>query len=222
MASICAVLLTNGRKNHVEDAFHTMIPLIQQCTDGVVVDDSGDLEYREWVAHYTGLTTVAVDENPAGYARAMGTVWDVAQAFDYVLLIEDDFILKAEIDLSRMVDMLEVQPHIQQFVLLRQPWFGNEVEAGGLIPALENIGRTFRKHSTNRWIEHRATWSTNPTLFRGKEWVEAHPWPQQDGSEYAFGQALFAEDSANVCAYWAKHNQDVSVEHIGERKGFGY
>jgi len=184
-----------------------------------IFDDSGDPEYRAWLQKtYSGTLFRFVGDEARGYNAAMRLIWQVAEGFDHVFMVEDDFLFKKPVNLQEMADGLRHFPEVAQFVLLRQPWFGNEVAVGGLLPALEAMGNPLWRGSA--WIEHRATWSTNPTLFRGGDWVKEHPWPIGEGSEYRFGQELFSSEPRTVCAYWGDGTE--YVEHIGERKGFGY
>lgn len=187
-----------------------------------IVDDSGNADWRAEIADRYGVPVVPVGPTPRGYAEAMSTVWELGRLKEVIFLVEDDFVFTRSVDVRDLSATLRNDVMIAQLVLLRQPWFGNEVAAGGLLPALEQMGHALRKRkgTYGEWIEHRATWSSNPTVMRGGLWMEQHPWPTGDGSEYRFGQQLFANASAAVCGYWGDGSE--YVEHIGQRTGFGY
>jgi len=224
--STLVVFLTNGRRECLEKALASFDEKVTPAPDVSlvkVVDDSGDPTYRAWLREVFGSASlVSVGEHALGYNAAMLKIWELARSYDYVFMIEDDFVFNREVDLADLIDALDDDEDLAQIVLLRQAWFGNEVKAGGLIPALIEMGKNFKIRHTNMgtYLSHRATWSTNPNLFRGGTWVEEHPWPIGDGSEYRFGQELFATEPDTVCAYWG--NGEEYVTHIGERKGFGY
>jgi len=227
--STLVVFLTNGRSECLAEAVYSrsMKVAVPGEADFLIVDDSGDPKYREWLSAHFTYRKWWVGYNAQGYDAAMREIWWLAADYDYVFLIEDDFVFNQEVDLGDMIEILRTHPHMAQLVLLRQAWFGNEVQAGGLIPALQAMGHRFEHfgdagclHGSPSWLEHRATWSTNPTLFRGREWVLDHPWPVGEGSEYRFGQSLFQTEPETVCAYWG--DGSVYVTHQGERKGFGY
>lgn len=224
--STLVVFLTNGRRECLEkgwDSFDVFVSWGGADCDVRIVDDSGDTDYRAWLREECGpKSVISVGEHALGYNAAMLRIWELARSYDYVFMVEDDFTFNREVDLQDLIDALEDDEDLAQIVLLRQAWFGNEVEAGGLIPALINQGKTFKtRHTTmGSYLSHRATWSTNPNLFRGGAWVENHPWPIGDGSEYRFGQELFAAEPETVCAYWGAG--DEYVTHDGKRKGFGY
>lgn len=223
--STLIVFLTNGRRECLPKAIHSFLGKVHFSADDevVIVDDSGDVEYRAWLTRtFRHWKVSRVGEHSLGYNAAMLHIWNLARCFDHVFMVEDDFVFDREVNLADMIDVLNDEPRVAQLVLTRQPWFGNEIEAGGLISALERMGHIFRDggNPDYSYLTHRATWSTNPNLFRGGAWVENHPWPIGDGSEYRFGQELFAAEPETVCAYWGLG--DEYVTHIGERKGFGY
>lgn len=224
--STLVVFLTNGRRECLPwavSSFDASV-LVPEDTAFVIVDDSGDEGYRRWIRDQFAYPVHPVAPEPAGYNAAMREIWVLAKDYDYVFMVEDDFVFNRGVELRDMIDLLEVQPTLGQIVLLRQAWFPNEFEAGGLIAALAVMGHKFGSIVGEGGLQialpHRATWSTNPNLFRGGAWVENHPWPIGDGSEYRFGQELFAAEPETVCAYWGAG--DEYVTHDGERKGFGY
>lgn len=221
--STLVVYLTNGRKACLLESMETLPGHLTLPADPhlLIVDDSGDPEYRKFLRDRFGEVWEISEVGGAaqGYSAAVQHIWRKAEAYDFVFLIEDDFLFERPVNLQDLATSLRHCPEVAQFVLLRQSWFGNEVEAGGLLPALERMGHKLTHVGTN-WIEHRATWSTNPTLFRGGNWVKNHPWPSGEGSEYRFGQSLFLTEPKTVCAYWGDGTE--YVRHIGERKGFGY
>jgi hypothetical protein len=223
--STLIVFLTNGRRECLPKAVHSFLGKVHISADDevVIVDDSGDVEYRAWLTRtFRHWKVSRVGEYAMGYNAAMLHIWDLARCFDHVFMVEDDFVFDREVNLADMIDALEDDEDLAQIVLLRQAWFGNEVDASGLIPALVNQGKSFKVRHTNMgtYLSHRATWSTNPNLFRGGSWVENHPWPIGEGSEYRFGQHLFQTEPETVCAYWGDGTEYVT--HTGERKGFGY
>jgi len=188
---------------------------------GLIVDDSGSPDYREWLRQQMpGWTVTAVDQDsPAGYSAAMRYVWSLAAGYDFVFLIEDDFVFEQPVFVSALVEVLIENPHLAQLVLLRQPWFQNEIDHGGLLEAIEARGVELLRRP--EWVEQRATWSCNPTVFRGGQWILNHPWPSGAGSEYRFGQELFKSEPSTVSA-WYGVGKTPWVRHVGGRSGFGH
>lgn len=218
------IVLTNGRVDCVSKAISSVVAHLDNAGNGLIVDDSGDDVYRAWLADQYGAPVIPVGDEPCGYWRAMRRVWDVARdsGADYFWLQEDDFVLHADVDLDVLAGVLDAHPYLTQIALLRQPWFGNEVEHGGLIPALEQQGQVFTDATdgTYSWIEHRACFTGNPSLIPRRTFER--DWPEDDWSESRFGQLLFA-DSAARGAYWGRREDPPLVEHIGHhRVGTGY
>lgn len=220
------IVLTNGRGDCLLKMMDSFRSKVYGCeVAGTIVDDSGDYEYRRWLRTEFPLWAVRpVRFNAAGYSAAMQTVWDESYTQRHVFLIEDDFVFTRPVFLADLISVLCARPYLAQLVLLRQAWFPNEIQHGGLIPALEAQGRVMNPvkspHTHSQWIEHTATWSSNPTVFRGGNWVLDHPWPSGEGSEYRFGQDLFQAEPSTRVAYWG--NGTEYVEHIGQRTGFGH
>lgn len=213
------ILLTNGRPDCVAKAIPSVGEHLLGVGDGLIVDDSGDDVYRGWLAEEFGAPVVPVGDGPCGYWRAMQTVWAVAAQMesDHWMLVEEDFIFKRDVDVRALADVLDAQA-LQQIVLLRQPWFANELQRGGVIEAREAEGGTFeeRTDGTHYWIEHRDHWSMNPTILR-VELCRRHPWPSGAWSESRFGRSLLSDPSAKF-AYWGRRSDQPLVEHIGAKR----
>jgi hypothetical protein len=226
------IVLTNGRR----DCISRTIPSAAERLTGIshmsIIDDSGDPGYGRWLEEefiggpLNGHVLHLADGG--GYWKAMCAVWAHARHLldflraDAVFFLEDDFTFNADVPVAPMRRVLNASPYLTQMALLRQPWFGNEVAAGGLIEALEQQGQVFTERSCGvyRWIEHRACFTGNPSLIPARTF--AHDWPSGAWSESRFGRALFADPAARG-AYWGRRGDAPLVEHIGhERVGSDY
>lgn len=218
------IVLTNGRPDCVAKAIPSIGEHLLGVGDGLIVDDSGDDVYRGWLVEEFGAPVVPVGDGPCGYWRAMQRVWQVARDLgaDYFWLQEDDFVLHSDVDVEQIAGVLDTHPYLTQIALLRQPWWPNEVEHGGLIPALEQQGQTFTDATdgVHHWVEHRACFTGNPCLIPARTFER--DWPEGDWSESRFGRLLFADPAARG-AYWGRRDDPPLVEHIGhQRVGTGY
>ena len=226
------IVLTNGRPECISKT----IPSAQQHLTGVagmvIVDDSGDPTYGQWLAdEFTGGPwdgKVLHLPEPHGYWQAMRHVWGLARHWDTTygttsfFLLEDDFMFSEDVNLDDLAGVLDAHPYLTQIALLRQPWFANEHEHGGLIGALQAQGQLFTECSdgTHWWIEHRACFTGNPSLIPRRTF--ARDWPEGDWSESRFGHELFRDPEARG-AYWGRLGDPPRVEHIGHhRAGTGY
>lgn len=222
--SLSVVLLTNGRPSCVAKTIPSMQEHLHGVGDLLVVDDSGDDVYRAWLTEQYAALVVPVGDGPCGYWKAMRRVWDVSRDLDTdkIILWEEDFVLNEDVDVNALAGVLDSHPYLTQIALLRQPWFGNEVEHGGLIEALEAQGQTFteRTDGTSHWSEHRACFTGNPSLIPRRTFEV--DWPEGDWSESRFGRELFSDPEARG-AYWGRRTDPPLVEHIGhQRAGTGY
>lgn len=213
------IVLTNRRRKY----FPGLMISMRQMTDlgpGLILDDSGDYEFLEEIRdEYPGWEVRAVDySGPAGYNAAMQRVWAEAENHDHVVFLEEDFRFERKVRFTTLANVLDLDPDLVQVALLRQPWFSNEIQAGGLIPALVQQGHMFIRTAIG--LTHRAYFTTNPCIFRGRDWVKNHPWPTGDGSEYAFTRMIFDHDRAAHAMYLGQG--EIWVTHVGEREGFGY
>lgn len=218
------IVLTNGRPECVTKAISSVGKHLLGVGDGLIVDDSGDDVYRAWLAEQYAAPVIPVATGPCGYWKAMRRVWDVARSLDTdkVVFWEEDFVLTEDVDVEELAGVLDAHPYLTQIALLRQPWFANEHEHGGLIGALQAQGQVFTEctDGTHWWIEHRACFTGNPCLIPRSTF--ARDWPEGDWSESRFGKALFADGRARG-AYWGRLTDPPRVEHIGHhRAGTGY
>lgn len=221
------ICLTNGRGDCLTRTLAAAREHLRGASEIRVLNDSPDPAYATWldgdVADPAADITVTHLPGPHGYDHAMRAVWDLARsAVGHVFFLEDDFVLREPVDLADLAGLLEDRPHLTQVALLRQPWFRNETERGGLIEALEAQGHKFAECTDGRrwWIEHRAVFTGNPSLIPQRTF--AVDWPAGAWSESRFGRMLFADPRARG-AYWGRRSDPPRVEHIGtERVGTGY
>ena len=225
------IVLTNGRKDCISRTIPSAIEHLRGVLHMVIVDDSGNAEYGDWLAReFIGgpFDGKIMHLGGHGYWQAMKCVWEYApylmefDGCDKIMFLEDDFTFESNVDLGDLEAVLDDQPHLTQIALLRQPWFGNEHAAGGLIEALEAQGQQFdeRTDGEHYWIEHRACFTGNPSLIPRRTFEK--PWPEGAWSESRFGRDLFADPAARG-AYWGRRSDPPRVTHIGtERVGAEY
>ncbi|SET48919.1 hypothetical protein [Nonomuraea wenchangensis] len=220
--SVPLIVLGNGRKDCITQALASIRANLSGVGSPLIVDDSGDAAYRDWLQAEFTAEVVPVAEDRAGYWRAMRRVWQAAAGCRWVFFWEEDFVLNQPLDAADLATVLDGHPYLTQVALVRQPWFHNERERGGLIEALEAQGNLFqqRTEDTYSWIEHRACFTGNPSLIPAS--TLRRPWPEGDWSESRFGRELFTDPKARG-AYWGRRDDTPLVTHIGhERAGHDY
>lgn len=224
--NISMTVLTDGRKHYIEKALPTWIDAYgDQITSKAIIDDSGDADYRLWLRDtFPDFYIVPVGYERQGHAPAMREVFNSVLNFGkgYNLHIEDDFVLHNPPDLSEVVSILDNFKELSQISFMRQPWYPNEIEHGGVVQAIEadspNAGFYTRYHDGIPWTIHKAFWTCNPSVF--PYWVAQRKWPNPPWSEAQFSQSLMRD---KVSGIWGTRDNWIVTEHIGkERNGTTY
>jgi hypothetical protein len=165
-----------------------------------------------------------------GFCRATARLWESAsddEDVDYVLWLEHDFLFVRSVCLEQMASLLEREPKLAQVALVRDACNDEERRAGGVVQArpgafasrlstVEAEGVSWRV----AWLEHRAFFTTNPSLMR-REFMAAQPFPD-DGAECEGRYGLGLVERGYRFAYWGDGTPWVS--HVGDRSdgGTGY
>lgn len=218
-------VLTDGRQHYLEKTLPTWLEAYGDKVITTIVDDSGNTGYRHWLIEtFPNCVVTSVGKDRCGYAAAMRRVFEVVlyNESDYNLHVEDDFILHSPPDLDKVCSVLESFEDLSQISFMRQPWYNNEIEHGGVVEALEAQGaRVFQQKVTNGlpWVRHNAYWTANPNVF--PRWVAQRHWPDAPWCEMKFSQELRRD--RKISGIWGERNNWVCVEHIGEvRNGTDY
>lgn len=219
-------VLTDGRQEYLEKSLPTWLAAYDdQLGAAVIIDDSGDTGYRHWLIEtFPSCVVVAVGKDRCGYSQAMREVFGVVRYINpkYNLHVEDDFILHRPPNLDDVCAVLDSYKDLSQMSFMRQPWYPNEVAAGGVVEALEEQGaKVFNQKATagKPWVRHNAFWTANPNVF--PRWVADREWPDAPWCEMKFSQALRYDKK--VSGIWGHRSNWVCVEHIGEvRNGIEY
>lgn len=209
------VVLTNGRRDTLAKTLHSIGQMfVGPIGRRVVVADRCRPEVP------AGWDVARVDGG--GYTRAVTRAFEVAigSGQPWVAFFEDDFVLNQPVDLAAMQALMAANPQMAQLVLSRQPWYSEEVAAGGVVQAIPGWEERFAQRPG--WVEHRAYWSQNPMLTR-RSFLAAHPWPQVKGSEREFGRRLFVAEPETTVGILGNVVDPPRCTHIGvERAGRGY
>ena len=189
----------------------------------IVVSDRGDLYLPECLANIgealpeAHILLVDDQEHRMGMAGAVrrGMEMALAEDFDCVFWVEEDFRLNKRPPLEEMCLLLAVEPQCAQVVLKRQPWSVEEHQAGGIIEMAPNdyIDRTT---GDINWLEHRRIFSLNPCLI--PRWVLERGWP--DGNEAEQTERLVADGAS--FAFYGKREDPPLVQHVGHERGSGW
>lgn len=222
MTSVALIVLTDGRQECIERSIPAALenlvglPIARK----VICDDSGDREYGSWLAAAFPDFDIVASGQRSGYAAAVRRAWSQALSGDepWVFWLEDDFITERPVDLSAIASVMDANPQLTQMVLMRQPWYGNEVAAGGIIQCCPEEF-TDRYTDGYPWVEHTRGYWSNPHLVR-REFLAQHEWPTGSWSESKFSRQVIR--GGKTSGYWGARTDAPLVTHVGERRGTGY
>lgn len=219
---ITLLVVTDGRRDCIAETIPSALANLQgPITHRVIHDDSGDPDYRAWLAHTFPSFILVASPARQGFSGAYANAWRYLSATprEWVLSTEDDFTFCRPVDLVAMAEVLTANPHLAQMALRRQPWNPTEVAAGGVV---EQHPDAYADVSDGRyrWLEHRLFWTTNPSLHRTE--LCRGGWPRAQRSEGVFTAQLL-EDPDLRFGYWGERSDGPWVTHIGHsRAGDGY
>lgn len=163
--------------------------------------------------------------NPAvGFCEATRRAWQWAaeSPHDYVFWLEHDFIFERPVDLSALAGELDWRSNtLAQMSLMRGPVNEREIAAGGLYESRrDDYTLQFTSSESEAWpfLEHRAYFTTNPSLMR-RGFLEGNPWPHYE----QFCEGKFGVDLVETgWSFGVWGAGEPWVRHTGERTGFGY
>ena len=210
------LLMTDGRKDCFKRTLASLAKNLHGDIHKVVVhDDSGDIQYAEWLRdlEYKGFIVHSTGQR-SGFAGAIRSAWSLLDD-DYIIHWEDDFVLNRHVDVKTMQSILERDHGLAQIALLRQPWNELEIEHGGIVEC-DPAAYTQR----DGYFTHRKFFTTNPCMYRGTL-IKEFEWPEGEFSEGKFGLRLWRY--GYLSAYLGRKFDAPLVTHIGEtRLGNGY
>lgn len=218
--SIALLVITDGRRECLTPTLRSAgRQLDGPVTSRVLIDDSGDLDYAEWLADQAYGFDLCVHGGRSGFDGAIRTAWaSLPDDVDHVFHLEDDFTFDRPVDLTAMAEVLDANPHLAQVALRRQPVNDAERAAGGVVEMWPDEYED-RTDGAHHWLEHGLFFTTNPSLYQRS--LAARTWPEAPDSERKFTDQLRAEGYR--FAFWGRRDEGTWVTHIGDvRVGTGY
>jgi hypothetical protein len=222
---ICWIVLTDGRQDCLRSSLPSWIKHYgDKIENKIIIDDSADENYRGWLRFaFPHFKLVTTGMGRQGYSGAMQKVFDVFKESGnkYMLHLEDDYVLEHEFSIEDVITVLENNPDVAQMSIMRQPWFQNEIDHGGVLEALEVGGSKFQEVNTQGfdWARHKAFYTCNPNI--AQSWVTNYKWPEGSWSESRFSKTIFQD--GKECGIWGSRSSWPYVKHIGRvRNGTGY
>lgn len=225
--NFCLFILGNGRRGYLERTIASWeANLIQEPKYKIIFDDSGDRRYLKWLDDKYGdrFKIIPIGNRAMGQNQAIRFIFDYISKLDvdYVVEIEEDWMLNRPLDVNEIISVLEDNQHIVQMRIPRVVWYAPyhvlDINAGSLLQHHLNIPGTVSKKS-DRWYEWRGEfyfWSHNPSVFRKSICTAMYNNGNAKDHEYMFGKELLSNPDATV-GFWATNPYDAYITHIGIR-----
>jgi hypothetical protein len=228
---VCLFILGNGRDGYLERTIDSWeANVVGNITHKIIFDDSGNTEYQAWLEERFGdrFTIVPVADTNVGQVEAIKFVFNYIKNLDidYVLELEEDWMLFRELNLDNIISVMEKNSNILQMRIPRTIWHSEyhniDLVAGSLLRHHKNIPDTRSRYvgkGNKRWFLWRGMfyfWSHNPSLYK-KSMVYEEYLEHEVDHEYHFGADLFSKYPRGVVGFWAKNDYDAYITHIGIR-----
>jgi hypothetical protein len=232
MFKFCWFILGNGRKGYLERTIASWESnLVGDVEHKIIFDDSGDAKYIEWLNKSFGdrFKIVPVGAKPMGQVAALGFIFKYIKELDvdYVIQLEEDWMLKRPLDISRIATVLHNDTNILQMRIPRVVWYAPynvvDIKAGSILLHHTNIPGTkteVRNNEQDSWYEWRGDfyfWSHNPNVFSKKILDENYESITDKKHELSFGKLLMEKYPNGTSGFWAKNPYDAYINHIGIR-----
>jgi hypothetical protein len=222
-------ILGNGRKPYLERTVASWEANLQSKPKyKIIFDDSGDKAYHEYLSQKYGdkYDVVPISDKPSGHPAAMKFVFDYINNLDvdYVLQLEEDWMLFRPLDISGIMSVMQENERILQMRIPRTIWqYGGhnlDLASGSIMKYhLDLKGSSGGKKSDtdgNSWYEWRGSfyfWSHNPNVFRKS--ICTRKYPDSGDHEDDFGRMLMILNPQSTVGFWAENYYDGYITHIG-------
>lgn len=228
--SIALVVITDGRGQYLEPTLASAEQqLIGEFSPALIVDDSGDSQYGEWLeAKFRGFWHFHHDQR-AGFAAAIRSAWEHAledEDVTHVFHLEEDFTFNEEVNVEVLSTLLACEPHLAQVSLKRQPVNMTEEAAGGFIQtdpdSYTDCGSLLKDLDADEstalyWVEHNVTFTTNPSLIPRKVIELALGGETTEG-----GISASCREAGLTFAIFGSKADAPRVQHIGSDRSVGW
>lgn len=232
MKTFCWFILGNGRRGYLERTIASWeANLVGEAKYKIIFDDSGDPEYIQYLRDTFGDRFMI---RPIGH-RAMGQSYAIQHIFDtintldvdYVLEIEEDWMLFRPLVVQDVIEALDANPSVLQMRIPRTIWYADyhtlDLDAGSILYHHINIPGTTHSlvsNDKNSWFEWRGDfyfWSHNPSIFNKKICSEIYSGPRSRSHEFDFGKELLSKYPNSTTGFWASNPYEGYITHIGIR-----
>jgi hypothetical protein len=217
----------DGRNDYLEQTLYTFFDQISfpEKPYKVLIDDmpeGRDVAFLDKIAARFAFDEVILNETNLGSFGSIMRAWSsLPPTTEHIFHLENDFVFAERVDVRDLVVVLE-EPSICNITLLRQPWYEDEREAGGLFKVCPEKFREAVVRGVPVCL-HQDYFGHNPGLYR-RSFARVIP----DTSRLESGQILsheriyrdllLAEDPSRQFAIFGRLSDRPRVFHIGQRR----
>lgn len=218
MSKICVLFFTDGRNDYLKQTLDSFFDKVKfpEKPYFILIDDNPqdrDTKFLEGLKKKFKINKMILNGERLGIFGAVQEAWrNVPKDCEFIYHQENDFTYNEEIDINILLKALSNR-HIFQICLLRQAWYENEIQKGGIYQANPGIFKEANYANVNM-VLHRGFFSHNPCLYKSKF---ANP-DFANYNEYTYMNWLKSQDSNGWCAYLGKLTDAPKVTHIGKIK----
>jgi hypothetical protein len=215
---VALVVITDGRRDCLKRSVASMREQIRPWPERrFIVDDSGDEGYGLMLDETFPDFDVAHHGERRGFCGTVRSAWEVglASGAHFIFHAEDDFTYSEPVDLEGLAVILDVNPHLAQIALKRQPVNQDERNAGDFMAAWPPETWTQR----DGFIEHKLTFTTNPSLIPRRV-IEPLLSTDIDFAETIITGQLLAR--GYKLGYLGEVADPPRVQHIGDQRTAGW
>lgn len=133
---IIPVVITDGRGEFLKQTIDSMFNNVDGLHyPGVLVDDSGDPEYKRWLDAEYALSFKCLHHGARqGLAASIRDGWTEAITdpdVEAIWHVEDDYVVPEKLDVRGLAALLRAVPDLAELTLKRGPYSSEEHTAGG-------------------------------------------------------------------------------------------
>lgn len=216
MTNVSLIVITDGRQDCIS---RTIDRLHGICTfnffEKLIINDSANPKYHEYlVGRFFGFRVVSHDQR-RGLAGAVQSAWEnVSDDTQYIFHLEDDFLLNEDVNIDKMITLLNNKETLTQMALIRNPVNPPEEEVGGFV--FQNL---HDYHQHDGWFDHQRLFTLNPCIY-AKDLTKIG-WPDH-GGEREFTDKLHSMNKEYCFGFYGDIYDPPRVTHIGGRRSEGW
>jgi hypothetical protein len=221
------LVFTDGRNDYLEQTLSSFVSHVSfpDKPYKILVDDmpaGRDVAFLERFADRLGFDEVILNDTNLGSFGSIMKAWSaLPDGTEHIFHLENDFTFPGTVDVVELAAVLE-EPWIVNITLLRQPWYEDERDAGGVIKLHPERFRDADIRGVPVCL-HQHYFGHNPGLYK-RAFARVIPDTSRSvpgrvlSHELVYRDLLLAEDPSRHFAIYGRSTDAPRVIHIGVRR----